>query len=56
MKGDYGSLAWVNDEDGHELVCTVDCDHMDEKKFKNLRPSEKETCQDVNQIVGTERW
>ncbi|WP_167331676.1 hypothetical protein [Desulfogranum mediterraneum] len=56
MKGDFGSLAWVNDEKGKEYVCTVDNDHLEEKKFENLRESEKKTCEDVNQIVGTERW
>ena len=56
MKGDYGSMAWVNDEKGHEFVCTVDREHMDEKKYENLTEKERATCQDVNQIVGTERW
>jgi len=56
MKGDYGSLAWVNDEKGHEFVCNVEPDHRDEKKFENLNRQEQDTCQDVNQIVGTERW
>lgn len=56
MKGDYGSLAWVNDEDGHEYVCTVESDHQNEKQYEKLRNSEKATCEDVNQIVGTERW
>jgi hypothetical protein len=56
MKGDYGSLAWVNDKEGHEFVCTVDKDHLKETKFENLNDNEKSTCQNVNQIVGTERW
>ena len=56
MKGDYGSLSWVNDDTGKEYVCTVDPEHHDEKRFENLSESEKQTCQDVNQIVGTERW
>lgn len=56
MKGDYGSLAWVNDKDGHEYVCTIEKEHQNEKKYENLSAEEKKTCQDVNQIVGTERW
>lgn len=56
MKGDFGSMAWVNDKEGHEFVCTVDKDHLKEKKYENLRKDERETCQDVNQLVGTERW
>lgn len=56
MKGDYGSMVWVNDDKGHEFVCTVDKDHMNEKRYENLDEEEKATCQNVNQIVGTERW
>lgn len=56
MKGDYGSLSWVNDESGKEYVCTVDREHIDEKRYENLSENERKTCSDVNQIVGTERW
>jgi hypothetical protein len=56
MKGDYGSMAWVNDEKGKEYVCTVDVKHTNEKKYENLSKEERKTCQDVNQFVGTERW
>ncbi len=56
MKGDYGSLAWVNDQEGHEYVCTVNKEHSNEKKYENLSRKEKKTCENVNQIVGTERW
>jgi hypothetical protein len=56
MKGDYGSMAWVNDEKGKEYVCTVDNKHSNERKYENLSKEERKTCQDVNQIVGTERW
>jgi len=56
MKGDYGSMAWVNDDAGKEYVCTVDFSHSGEKRYENLSEKERETCQDVNQIVGTERW
>lgn len=56
MKGDYGSMAWVNDEHGHEYVCTVNREHSDEKRFEQLDDEEKATCTNVNDIVGTERW
>jgi len=56
MKGDYGSMAWVNDDKGKEYVCTVDVEQSKEKKYENLSKEERVTCQDVNQIVGTERW
>ena len=54
MEGDYGSMAWVNDEAGKEYVCTVDNKHSREKKYENLSENERKTCQDVNQFVGTE--
>lgn len=56
MKGDYGSMAWVNDEKGKEYVCTVDSQHVNEKKLENLSDQERNTCEDVNQFIGTERW
>ncbi len=56
MKGDYGTLTWVNSDVGKEYVCTVDSENLDEKKYENLTDSERKTCADVNQIVGTERW
>jgi len=34
MKGDYGSMAWVNDDKGKEYVCTVD---VEQSKEKNMR-------------------
>ena len=30
MKGDYGSLVWVNDAKGKEYVCTVNKEHLNE--------------------------
>lgn len=56
MKGDYGSMAWVNDKTGKEYVCEVDVRHANEKKYENLSDQERKTCQNVNEIVGTERW
>jgi hypothetical protein len=56
MKGDYGSMAWVNDDAGKEYVCTVDMDHANEKHYENLTEEERKSCRNVNEIVGTERW
>lgn len=56
MKPDYGSMAWVNDQEGHEFVCTVEVNHANEKQYENLSEDEKKTCRNVNEIVGTERW
>lgn len=56
MKGDYGSMAWVNDDSGKEYVCGVDPEHLDEHSYENLSSEEQHSCVDVNQIVGTEKW
>ncbi|SDO87994.1 hypothetical protein [Desulforhopalus singaporensis] len=56
MKGDYGSMIWVNDKSGKEYVCTVSKKHSKEKKFEKLNEPEKRTCRNVNEFVGTERW
>ena len=56
MKGDYSSMIWVNDKEGHEYVCTADFDHSREKEFERLNDDERRSCSDVNLIVGTERW
>ncbi len=55
MKSGYESLAWVNDKDGKEYVCTIK-DGDNSKTFEQLTDDEKKRCTDVNQIVGTERW
>jgi len=56
MKGDYGSMIWVNDREGKEYVCTADFEHRNEKEFERLNEQERRTCSDVNVIVGSERW
>ncbi len=56
MKGDYGSMIWVNDREGREYVCTANLEHQHEKKFERLNDEERKTCTDVNLIVGSERW
>jgi hypothetical protein len=55
MNGDYGSLAWVNDREGREFVCKVDFEHSNEKEFERLSEKERESCSNVNEIVGTEK-
>ena len=55
MKGDYGSLIWLNDKDGAEYVCYLE----DVKNFKegdSLSEEARQRCFNVNEIVGTERW
>lgn len=54
MKSGYESLAWVNDKNGKEYVCTIN--NGDNKTLEQLTDDEKKQCYDVNQIVGTERW
>jgi len=55
MKGDYGSLAWVNDRECREYVCTVDVEHSNEKEFEKLSEKERKSCSNANEIVGTEK-
>lgn len=55
MKSVYNSLAWVNDKEGQEFVCTLDHGRQ-RKSFEDLSDDEKKRCSNVNQIVGTERW
>ncbi len=53
MKGGIESLTWINDEEGHEYVCSL---NTNKKSFEELTEDEKRQCANVNQIVGTERW
>ena len=55
MKRGYESLAWLNDKDGKEYVCSIE-NLGDKTTFDQLTNEEKEKCSDVNQIVDTERW
>lgn len=56
MKGGYESLVWLNDKDGKEFVCSIDDFNNDKKSFDELTDEEKSRCENVNQLVGTERW
>jgi hypothetical protein len=55
MNTDLGSLAWVNDKEGHEYVCVVN-GNDDKKDLEGLTESERATCSDVNDFIGTDRW
>ena len=55
MNSDLGNLVWVNDEDGHEYVCVANSND-DKKSLDGLTESERATCSDVNDFIGTDRW
>lgn len=52
----YESLVWVRDNDGREFSCTVESNRGNLNSFDELTESEKKSCMDVSQIIGTERW
>ncbi len=52
----YENLVWVNDRDGSEFVCTLDSNHDTIRGFEDLSEHERQSCTNVNEIVGTERW
>lgn len=56
MNSDFGSLVWVNDREGHEYVCIAGSNIDSKKDFDSLSDSERATCSDVNDFVGTDRW
>lgn len=53
MKSGYAVLTWLDDREGHQFVCHID---TEKQTYEELTNDEKETCSDVSQIVGTERW
>jgi hypothetical protein len=55
MNSDLGSLVWVNDKEGHEYVCVANSND-DKKYLDGLTESERATCSDVNDFIGTDRW
>lgn len=55
MRGGYESLVWVNDRNGKEYVCYADDTHG-KKSFDEFTEEEKRNCENVNQLIGTERW
>lgn len=56
MKDDFGSLVWVNDREGHEYVCTVNSNSDQKKDFDSLSESERASCSNSNDFIGTDRW
>ena len=56
MKGDFGSLVWVNDKEGHEYVCTITNNNDENKNYESLSESERATCLNTNDFIGTDRW
>jgi len=55
MRGGYESLTWINDKDGKEYVCYSD-DVKESTSFEELSEESKKHCDNINQLVGTERW
>jgi hypothetical protein len=55
MRSGYESLAWINDKNGKEYVCSLE-NATNSTSYEQLSDEEKARCSDVNQIVGTERW
>ena len=56
MNGDFGSLVWVNDRKGHEYVCVANDRSGNRKDFEALSDSERASCIDTNDFIGTDRW
>ena len=55
MNGGYESLVWLNDEDGREYVCSLE-EVGSRRDGPYLTDEEKNSCMDVNLLIGTERW
>lgn len=55
MRGGYEALTWINDKDGKEYVCYSD-EVKDRLSFEQLNEEEQKNCENVNQLIGTERW
>lgn len=55
MNSDLGSLVWVNDKEGHEYVCVANS-NGEKRDLAGLSESERATCSDVNDFIGTDRW
>jgi len=55
MKGDFGSLVWVNDKEGHEYVCVAE-GNRSVRDLDGLNDRERSTCSNVNDFIPTDRW
>lgn len=56
MNGDFGSLVWVNDKQGHEYVCVAEGNGEGKKDINALSAAERASCIDTNDFIGTDRW
>jgi hypothetical protein len=56
MSGDFGSLVWVNDKEGHEYVCTISSNTDQKGDIDSLSDRDRATCVDTNDFIGTDRW
>lgn len=50
------SLVWVQDNSGREFSCSLDTFSSNVRSINDLNQHERNSCQDINLIVGTERW
>jgi hypothetical protein len=55
MKSNFGSLVWVNDNEGHEYVCVAD-GNKNVRDLDALSDGERATCSNVNDFIPTDRW
>lgn len=53
MRGDYGSLVWVNDKVGRECVCIAEGNAGDKRDLDAISESERATCADTNRFIPT---
>ena len=56
MRGDFGSLVWVNDKDGHVYVCIAEGNAGDKRDLDALSENERATCADTNHFIPSDRW
>ena len=52
----YENLIWVNDKEGNEYVCSLDTHRAPVANLDDLSEHERQSCCNVNEIIGTERW
>ena len=56
MNADFGSLVWVNDKQGQEYVCIASDKAVNRKELDSLSDSERASCINTNDFIGTDRW
>ena len=55
MNGDFTSLVWVNDKEGREYVCSINS-NGEHRSIESLSDSERASCVNTNDFIGTDRW